>query len=161
MDDASVKNDTMGVNRTDGPPSDLLGTLLANPEMMQKLKAVLGTMMADSSASSATPATAEESADGRQTVATTKTMGDGLATLLSNPAMIERLPQMLAVLKPMMEANAEKKPQAAESVNASSPVHHREHLLLALKPFLSKERCEAVDAILRISQLGEVLGHLR
>lgn len=33
----------------------------------------------------------------------------------------------------------------------------REAFLLSLKPYLSKERCEAVDYLVRIARLGDVL----
>ena len=51
--------------------------------------------------------------------------------------------------------------------NAPSPrekmrrEQYRNDLLCALKPFLSRERCEAVDMILRLSALGNVLKQLQ
>lgn len=37
----------------------------------------------------------------------------------------------------------------------------REALLLALKPYLSKTRCEAVDYLVRIGRIGDVLRAMR
>ena len=95
---------------------------------------------------------------------------DGLSSLLSNPDLLARLPAMISMLKPMLQgldaAPAKENDKDAVKV-ADAPVgessygKHRHDLLLALKPFLSKERCEAVDMILRLSALGNVLRHLQ
>ena len=88
---------------------------------------------------------------------------DGLARLLSDPGMMERLPQMLALVKPLLGADAAK-PTSAEAVPAiapHAPSLDRDHLLLALKPFLSEDRRTAVDAILRISKLGELIRQIK
>lgn len=36
----------------------------------------------------------------------------------------------------------------------------REHLLLSLKPYLSPTRCEAVDYLVRIARLGDIIHSL-
>ena len=155
MEDASVKlgkEDQKAAG--EGNSLDFLGAMLSNPELMQRMKGVLGAF---SSASAPMP-----QKDERGTAADDETplsgSSDGLSALLSNPEIIARLPQMIAVLKPLFETGG--------GAPSAPPKHHsaagdREHLFLALKPFLSKERCEAIDTILRISKLGEVLGHLR
>ena len=72
--------------------------------------------------------------------------------------MLERLPQIIAVMKPLLAAQAPPKPSAHES---RSPEACRNNLLLALKPFLCAERCDAIDSIIRISQLGAVFSQLK
>ena len=95
---------------------------------------------------------------------------DGLSALLSNPDLLARLPAMISMLKPMLqgldaspvkEGGGDSANAADTSTKGSSGDRHRNDLLLALKPFLSKERCEAVDMILRLSALGNVLKHLQ
>lgn len=138
-------------------------------------------------------------------------MPDALSGILSDPAFLARLPQMMAVLKPMLGAipaspgTATGTPTDAPasaltgiftgnptgiptgnpagnptgtlaagraesgSQQATPPTKPqtkpladcRDDLLLALKPFLSPERREAVDSILRISRLGQVLRQIR
>ncbi len=94
---------------------------------------------------------------------------DGLGAVLSNPELLAKLPQVMAMLRPMMEQSAAQTaaPQAdAPAVPASAPAaekkppDNRTALLLALKPFLSEDRRNAVDAMLRISALGDVLRRL-
>ena len=72
---------------------------------------------------------------------------DGLASILSNPALLENLPTLLSGMKPL----------AAQPTVSKTPEDRRRDLLLALKPFLSKDRESAVDLILQISRLGAVL----
>lgn len=72
---------------------------------------------------------------------------DPLTAMLSNPALMESLPTLLAGMR---------KTDLPES-REKSPEDRRRDLLLALKPFLSKDRENAVDLILQISRLGAVL----
>ena len=155
MEDSSFKADVPETEATMDTPTAMLGSLLSNPELLQKLRGILGSVSA-----SATPQS-EESPTADTATASAPQVGDGLSALLSNPEMMARLPQMIALLKPMIEAGGEKKGVEAVSFKPTAVSQSREHLLLALKPFLSKGRCDAVDAILRISQLGEVLGRLK
>ncbi len=76
---------------------------------------------------------------------------DGLGAVLSNPELMAKLPQVMAMLRPMMEQQtAAPPPQKKAETDRSA-------LLLALKPFLSEDRRNAVDAMLRLSALGDVL----
>ena len=89
---------------------------------------------------------------------------DALGAMLANPELLARLPQIMAANKPMLgnlpttEHGGEK---ASERKDPPPPTICREQLLLALKPFLSHERCEAVDMILRLSKLGAVFQLLK
>lgn len=92
---------------------------------------------------------------------------DGLQSVLSNPDLMAKLPQVMAMLRPMLEngnavAGTEAKTETDPSVPTPPkvPTDHRAALLSALKPFLSDDRKHAVDAMLRISALGDVLRSL-
>lgn len=102
---------------------------------------------------------------------------DGLGAVLSNPKLMAKLPQMMAMLRPMLEqqpaadSTTEAPPAAAQTAPAGPAVpaiaipqkkatDRRTALLVALKPFLSDDRKNAVDAMLRISALGDVLRRL-
>lgn len=99
---------------------------------------------------------------------------DGLGAVLSDPELLAKLPQVMAMLRPMMEQAAPPSaapPSAAPPTDAPAaaalspvagkqPTDNRTALLLALKPFLSEDRRNAVDAMLRISALGDVLRRL-
>lgn len=124
--------------------SNLLSSLLSNPEIMAKLGALMGE-----TAGSATPAAAPP------------IPSDGLATVLSNPELLAKLPDVMAMLKPMQDANGSLSAPPSEKAGRRSREDCRNDLLLALKPFLSPERCQAVDAMLRISKLGTVISRIK
>ena len=139
-------------------PTAMLESILSNPELLKSIGGLLGA-----SSKSDVP---EKSNGGQDT--------DGLAGVLANPELMSKLPQIMAMLKPMLSASAPSENPSAASENASEtaalPVaiapkapspSCRDDLLLALKPFLSAGRCEAVDTIIRLSRLGAVLKHLR
>ena len=142
------------------PSPDLLTALLGNPQMLHRIGAMLGksapSPTEQDSVAEAKEAV-EESTDAPHTPAV-----DGLGAILSDPAMLERLPQIIAVMKPLLGSLTPSEPKPSPSINAAeSPALCREHLLLALKPFLSPARREAVDSILRISKLGAVFKQLK
>lgn len=129
-----------------------------DPAMLARIATVLGAMQPSTPPKEeATPTTATASPLG----------GDGLSSLLSNPAMLEKLPQIMAMLKPMLDAKSSVPTsvptQQSTAVAASQPHHFtdRDNLLLALKPFLSSERRDAVDSILRIAKLGELFKNMQ
>lgn len=95
----------------------------------------------------------------------TSGLAEGLGSVLSDPELMAKLPQVMAMLRPMLEGAAQvggsTEPVAKpEATPKKSPPDDRSALLLALKPFLSEDRKNAVDAILRISALGDVLRKL-
>ncbi|MBQ9760238.1 MAG: hypothetical protein IJW16_02690 [Clostridia bacterium] len=125
------------------PPD--LSSLLSDPAMQARIAAVMSSMQS-------APSTTQES------TAPAPSAPDGLSRVLSDPALMEKLPQIMAMLAPALSASA---PQKTDAVPASvlprSPTADRDNLLLAIKPFLSSGRRDAVDTILRLEKLGELL----
>lgn len=103
---------------------------------------------------------------------------DLLSSLLSNPELISKLPQMISLLKPLMSTFAQgtqtqsadgasgadsttASAQALASDNRKANVpDNRAALLHAMKPYLSRERREAIDYIVKLERLGEILKSL-
>jgi len=104
--------------------------------------------------------------------------GDILSSLLSNPELISKLPAILSGVKPILElfgttgtvsapvssAPAEpvsaitpQKDTAAAFVKQSSRADSRTALLCAMKPYLSRDRQNAIDYIVKIGKLGDIL----
>lgn len=112
-------------------PADLLTGLLSNPKLVNSIKEALGNPSAD--APSGPPA------------------------LLSDPAIYEKMPLLLNLLRAQTPAAQEGagKPVSAGGADA------REGLLLALKPFLSPGRRNAVDTVIGLSKLGGVLKQMQ
>ena len=80
---------------------------------------------------------------------------DGLSSLLSNPDLAAKLPQIMETIKPMLTLS---KPETAPK--ELSKEEERDRLLLSLRPFLSKERQDLMESILKLSKLTEALNHL-
>lgn len=96
---------------------------------------------------------------------------DILSSLLSNKELISKLPQIISVAKPIIELmgsqSASKKP-AEESQTKALPAYpaaaarskseaDRSALLCAMKPYLSRDRQQAIDYIIKLSRLGDIL----
>ncbi len=138
---------------------DAVKTLLSNPALLKGLGAALGAMQTD-----APKAENAVRSEGGETVEAVSSMPptDGLSAMLSNPQAMEKLPQVIAAIRPLMAATAtEEKSVATAAPVSTESAACRDRLLLALKPFLSPGRCEAVDAILQISRLGAVFKQIR
>ena len=108
--------------------------------------------------------------------------GDILTSLLSNPEIIGKLPSILSSIKPILDilkpaqgATAPASAAASVTVTESSPeptlskdtpaslTRHspssdsRTALLCAMKPYLSRDRQNAIDYIVKIGKLGDIL----
>ncbi len=160
MEEEQVKSSSA----QNSPLSGILGALLSNPDLLRQIgnsgnNTRDGTDEPPTNSDDSATETHTEQSGAESRPVSAAPMQDGLAALLSNPAMLEKLPQMLAVMKPLMSMPAPKSNAAPPP--AASPEICREQLLISLKPFLSHSRCEAVDTIIRISKLGHVLEQLK
>ena len=134
----------------------LLGTLLSNPDLIRNISSMLGGTNTGTTESAA-PAPPSAPPLNNETVA------DGISRVLSNPEMMAKLPDVMKMLAPMMQQT--QSAQGASVPASATPSHGGGHdrrgcrndLLLALKPFLSPERCRAIDMLLGLSRLGDVL----
>lgn len=105
--------------------------------------------------------------------------GDVLSSLLSNPELLSKLPQIIAMARPLLDmlskgsspqiqasiqgdpANTDK--SSTETVAAGKfgsggdRQDSRISLLCAMKPYLKRERCEAIDKMLGLVRLGDIL----
>lgn len=107
---------------------------------------------------------------------------DIFSALLSNPELLSKLPSLISSVKPMLDmlgmGSGAKPTSATASANASaahgdsnaleagipnkksSADDRRAALLCAMKPYLSHDRQQAIDYILKLSRLGNVLKSL-
>jgi hypothetical protein len=91
--------------------------------------------------------------------------------LLSDPNLLAKLPSLMAAADPIIEMLSASAPkgsapsspsQAVPAIAPQSAKKNEEHdrrtaLLCAMKPYLSAERQAAVDQILKLSKLGDIL----
>lgn len=131
---------------TPTPTPEGLGKLLSNPELIRKIGTIVG---APSDPVQSTP------------------VSDGLSRVLSDPELMAKLPQIMEMLKPTIQSAPSDAAATSEALpviapNPIAPPHsHRDHLLLALKPFLSPERAATIDMLLRLERLESVLRTLK
>lgn len=64
------------------------------------------------------------------------------------PDLMGKLPALMGALGPMLGAGGEKKDEKTA-------------LLLALKPYMSPQRCDAIDKLIMLGRIGEVFRQLR
>lgn len=143
--------------------TEKLDRILSDPAI-----AALGQQNAsDSQAEEATAAETAAAADGQTGDIPAASGGaadvSGIGRLLSNPDMIAKLPQILALLKPVLQKATDKTGESAVPAGAkprSKPPDGRIALLLALKPYLSPSRCESIDTIVTFCKLNDLLSGL-
>ena len=138
-------------------PSSPLTSLLSDPALLSAVRGIvsgLGNEKNTKGESGATP-----------------NAGGGIdpSALLSDPALLQTLPRLVSALTAATAKGATEAKESEESLPVSVPPSPpvrpagsipRNELLLSLKPFLSKERCEAIDLIIRLSTLGGILGKM-
>ena len=98
---------------------------------------------------------AMKSSDGKSEPAT----GDILSGLLSNPEILSKLPTMIETVKPLLQNFSSPAKEASLDLPKKELGNNdrRTALLLALKPYLSPHRCDAVDYIIKISGITKLL----
>ena len=142
---------------TSAETGTLLGSLLSNPELLRNLSSLLGKPSEGTRESETSPSTNMSLPENGEAVA------DGISRVLSNPEMMAKLPEVMKMIAPMIQQK-----QATQGVPVPASVAPsqgkgqdrrgcRNDLLIALKPFLSSERCRAIDMLLGLSRLGDAL----
>ena len=127
--------------RAEAGLTNALESLFSDPQTRERFEKIVGSLKENLQTDQSSAPSQEQSA---QPISPGT---DGLASILSNPTLMDNLPNLLSGMRPLPA-----KPEASKT-----PEDRRRDLLLALKPFLSKDRENAVDLILQISRLGAVL----
>ena len=118
----------------EGDFSAVLGSILANPEMMSTIKNLAEQLKTDSLPAEETAAPERSSAE--ETAV---------------PVQAPKMPDAISALAPLLSADFSKLSRGDDN---------RACLLRALKPYLSEGRCEAIEYIIKFSALSEVLKKL-
>ena len=132
-------------------PSALLGSLLSNPGLLHNISAMLGggNVVAEEKTEFAPLAQSSNN----------ESVAEGISRVLSNPEMMAKLPDVMKMLAPMV---SQPQSQPSQEIQTEKKTERdrkscRNDLLVALKPFLSPERCRAIDMLLGLSRLGDAL----
>ncbi len=75
------------------------------------------------------------------------------------PEMLAKLPQMMSALSPLLSGTKDGKKDDGPSAGRDD-AEKRKRLLAALKPYLSSSRREAVDSILKVTEMTDLVGKM-
>ena len=112
--------------------SSALNEIFSNPQMLSAISSMAQNLKSNAH----TPTPAEESPPTDEASATASA---------SSPPITDKLPDLLNMLS---------------SNGSGYKQNHRSELLCALKPYLSQNRADAIDKIIRFSELSSVLKNL-
>ena len=143
MSEVSVATDMEGQVEAALPQdfSAMLDKVLSNPEILSSVASALSGMRGG-----------EES--GADAAPTPKAEDAAPAASADVDAMMQKLPDVMKMLSPMLSSSSSKKQDTAY------PSDKRACLLLAIKPYLSPARCDAIDYMIKFSRLSEILKSL-
>ena len=130
--------------------SNAINKLLENPELISMVASALGK-----SAPSGVGVT--DSNKGNSGVTVSDTPEDGEPAVSASASAPSINADAVAALMPMLSGLGK---ISGGDGKAGSKFKHEE-LLCALKPYLSRSRCEAIDYILRISRMSGIINRLR
>ena len=152
---------------------DALSSILSNPELMAKISTIAGSLSSGGQGSSVAASAPVADAPPPGNAAPS-----GLASALSNPQLLSKLPEVMATIAPLLSGNTAgggENHEHIENVEQKSGEHdapaapvasirtdvpcraHRTALLCALKPYMSPRRREAIDYIIKIDRIGDLL----
>lgn len=147
-----MANDETDVKKNAG--ENPLSDLLSNPEFVAQLSQIAAGLKTGMTETETTdPAAHRRESPMPPDTATAENnekSPDTLASVLSNPELMAKLPDVIATIRPIL-GGGEKKTHPDK----------RTALLLALRPYLSPGRREAVDYITKLGKLNDLFKNLK
>lgn len=151
--------------RNEATQDEMLATIL------QKLSSKTNT---------ASPSNSPPGGESAASSAAQNPMGDVLSSLLSNPELLAKLPSLLSSMKPILDmlggvgaagtaqtsatasppVGAQSEPASEQDKSSDKKSDSRTALLCAMKPYLSPDRQNAIDYIVKLGRLGDILKSL-
>ncbi len=130
--------------------SDAINKLMANPEIISMVASTLGNMNAPQPEKTEQPPKPEEAS-------AEKVTSEVSALPAPQGAGAPDLGELIKGIAPMMSRLSGGEKRGSQSREAD----RREALLCALKPYVSDGRREAIDYIIRISQVSDLLKNIQ
>ncbi len=134
------------INEREGPPVDLsgmLGKLLANPQIIQSVASALSGEGGEAAPKADTADSVREKEKAEESSPTPDVA-----------AMAQKLPEIMNMLTPVLQQKG-----GARS-GKDAPSDNRACLLNAMKPYMSQKRCEAIDYIIKFSQISDIIKNM-
>lgn len=125
--------------------SAMIDKILANPELISMVASALSSPQ-----SAASTEAAQESAPPAHSA---QASADIQASAVSSAA--DKLPELMTALMPALASMKGGAPKAAHGGG-----DRRSCLLVALKPYLCRERCEAIDYMVKLGKLSEIFRNM-
>lgn len=123
--------------------SAMIDKILANPELISMVASALGPI----------PKADSVIKEGESTAQTDKSEEDTAAAVETGARVdaADKLPELVAAIAPALSSLG-----IGNSAHASPKGDRRTCLLVALKPYLCRERCEAIDYMIKLGRLSEI-----
>ena len=142
-----INNSTSTEGRNEATPniSSMIDGILANPELIANVASALGPMLKQQSTTETSVSDAEKN-DGNDRSAA--------APVSSISEISDKLPAFASALGPLLASV-----QKGDGISRQQSSHgsdRRSCLLIALKPYLCRERCEAIDYMIKLGKLSEL-----
>lgn len=145
------------------PLPEALGRLMRDPALLSRIGEIVKTATeappseetaapSPKDAQSAPPEEDCAKAEAKTETENSPSLPVGASPLAASPALLEMLPALLSSFGGRPPSGTGR---------GKGPMGEREALLCALKPFLSPARREAVDTVLRVARLRELLQGLQ
>ena len=135
-------------NSGGGLDLSMLSGLLSNPEVMSKVSGVLSSLSKPDEKEEAAAAQSAAPPEGEE-------LASKLSSVMENKELMSALPDVIAAMGPLLSGG--RGGERGGAVGKRSECDKRTALLLALKPYMSPRRCEAIDYIIRLNKLGDVI----
>ena len=127
--------------------SDAINGILSNPEMLSMISSMASKLKNGTQEdSSATNNPAQE-----PTAVEAAAIEDTKGKPVTSVATLSKLPDMIGAIAPLLSSELSKHPKKDDK---------RACLLRALKPYLSEGRSEAIDYIIKFSEISDLLKNL-
>ncbi|MBQ7010207.1 MAG: hypothetical protein IJN63_00735 [Clostridia bacterium] len=145
--------------------SELIGKFLSDPAAAKAAAELAGKLMQNGDGGSQ----GETEPKAASTATAETAPQDMLSAVLKDPEFMKKMPELLSTVAPMLNGALNGKAVTVTQAPASLPIPTRERseqakrsaLLLALKPYLSPERAETVDHIIRLTELIELVSLIK
>ena len=121
--------------------SEMLDKVLANPQILTTVASALSSVSAETAGATASSPPKNEPGESE---------AESTASSPEIDAMMQKLPEMMKLISPMISSGGKGSPMGKTSDKRSC-------LLSAIKPYLSPARCEVIDYIIKFSQLSEII----
>jgi hypothetical protein len=127
--------------------SGMLGKLLANPQIIESVASALSSGNETAPPQVSGNAQAVSSGQKSEQVSEEQALPD-------IASMAQKLPEIMSMLGPVMQQKSDCKSKSEQNSVSSDK---RACLLSAMKPYMSPQRCAAIDYIIKFSQISEIL----